>query len=419
MSGKEETVRDHVMGLYGWPMTEHPHASSTVIREVAAAVMADMPRFADRLVELGVVEEKSFYAQGGKVPRGDMWKSFHDNARSALLLMTRGYEEEIDWMTPPLATGRRRAEQGIPLESVLHLFRLGTQLLWEMLLAEARRRSPGELEEFVDNVMVLWQATDRVSMAMVDGYRAREAEMRMRSNRRREALVGVLIEGRGVDPAVAAEAESGLNLPAHGRYVVVLVECDLAGEEVARTPQSVLAAQGMRAVGVPYGDRVVWLVELGGVPPQRVAELLATQVRHRAGMSGEVEGLAEIGIAYHLAETALHTQPAGVTGIAVLDERLPEALVVSSPQIAQRLASRTLGRVLDLEEEERQVLLETLETWFRAERSAGRAGELLYCHRNTVLNRLRKVEQLTGSSLEDDRHQLACRLALMAYRTLP
>ena len=99
----------------------------------------------------------------------------------------------------------------------------------------------------------------------------------------------------------------------------------------------------------------------------------------------------------------------------MLDERLPEALVAASPRLAHRLAAKTLGRVLDLEDEERRVLLETLEAWFRADRSPSRAGELLYCHRNTVLNRLRKIEQLTGASLEDDRHQLCCRLALMAH----
>jgi DNA-binding PucR family transcriptional regulator len=100
------------------------------------------------------------------------------------------------------------------------------------------------------------------------------------------------------------------------------------------------------------------------------------------------------------------------------DDRLPEALVAARPRLARRLAAKTLGRVLDLDDEERQVLLETLQAWFRADRSATRAGELLYCHRNTVLNRLRKLEQLTGASLEDDRHQLSCRLALMAYRNV-
>lgn len=397
-------------------MPGQPHVSRTVIREVAAAVLTDLPAFADRLVERGAVEERTFYAHGDWVARAEMRQSFMDNARSALVLMTGGYEARADWMAAPLATGRRRAEQGIPLEAVLHLFRLGTELLWEMLLAAARRRSPAELEEFVDSVMLLWQATDRVSTAMVEGYRSREIQLQTRLNRRREQLIRVLVEGRGVDPAVAADAEADLGLPAHGRYVVVLVVCDPAAEEMAHLPQP--AELGMRVVMAPYRDRVVWLVELAEVTADRLAALLTSHLHHRAGMSGEVTGLAEIGIAYQLAEIALHTQPPDAPGVAVLDDRLPEALVVASPRLAQRLADKTLGRVLDLEDEERQVLLETLQAWFRADRSATRAGELLYCHRNTVLNRLRKLEQLTGASLEDDRHQLSCRLALMAHRNL-
>jgi hypothetical protein len=394
-------------------MPGQPHASRRVIREVAAVVLTELPAFADRLTERGAVEEKTFYARGDWVTPADMRQSFMDNARSALVLMTDGFETRADWIAAPLGTGRRRAEQGVPLEAVLHLFRLGTELLWEMLLAAARRRSPEEVAEFVDSVMVLWQATDRVSTTMVEGYRSREIQLRTRANRRRERLVRVLVEGRGVDPAVAADAGADLGLPGHGRYVVVLVVCDLAAEDAVPVPE--LAALGVRVVVAPYRDRVVWLVELGGVGVDRLAALVTPHLPHRAGLSGEVDGLAEIGIAYQLAEIALHTQSPDVPGLAVLDDRLPEALVVASPRLAHRLAAKTLGRVLDLEDEERQVLLDTLRAWFGADRSPSRAGELLYCHRNTVLNRLRKLEQLTGASLEDDRHQLCCRLALMAH----
>lgn len=399
-------------------MTEHSHAPGSVIREMAAVVLADLPSFADRLTAMAPVREARVYARDGKVSSGDMWKSFHDNGRSVLLLITGGFEDEREWLAPAVATGRRRAEQGVPLEAVLHLGRLGGQLLWEMLLAEARKRSPAEFHEFIDSVMLLWEAIDRVLVAMVDSYHTWQAEARRRANRRKETLVSALIDGRGVDPLVSAHAEAELNLPARGQYVVVLATDEETDEESLRAAQSCLAAHGMQSVWLSRGDRVVWLVELGSSTASRVAELLTPHVHDRAGMSGGVDGFAELGVGHQLAETALLTQPTGVAGIAVLDERLPEAMVVSSPQLAQRLATRTLGRVLDLDEDEREMLLETLETWFQAERSAGRTGALLYCHRNTVLNRLRKVEQLTGKSLGDDRHQLACQLALMAYRTL-
>ncbi|OXM60777.1 PucR family transcriptional regulator [Amycolatopsis vastitatis] len=384
---------------------------------MAAVVLTELSSFADRLEERAAAEEKTFYTRGDRVAPADMRQSFIDNARSVLVLLTDGFGTRTDWIAAPLATGRRRAEQGVPLEAVLHLFRVGTELLWETLLAAARRRSPDELDEFVGSVIVLWQATDRVSTAMVEGYRSREIQLRARANRRREQLVRVLVEGRGADPAVAADAETGLGLPGHGRYVVVLVACDLTAEDMVPVPE--LAALGVRVVVAPYRDRVVWLVELGGVTADRLAGLLTPHLHDRAGLSGEVDGLAEIGIAYQLAEIALQTQPPDVPGLAVLDDRLPEALVAASPRLAHRLATRTLGGVLALEDEERQVLLETLRAWFRADRSATRAGELLYCHRNTVLNRLRKLEQLTGASLEDDRHQLCCRLALMAQREKP
>ncbi|WP_329567215.1 helix-turn-helix domain-containing protein [Streptomyces sp. NBC_01361] len=48
---------------------------------------------------------------------------------------------------------------------------------------------------------------------------------------------------------------------------------------------------------------------------------------------------------------------------------------------------------------------------------SGQAGELLYCHRNTVLNRLRGLERLTGRLLDHPRDPVDLTLALEACRT--
>jgi DNA-binding PucR family transcriptional regulator len=77
-----------------------------------------------------------------------------------------------------------------------------------------------------------------------------------------------------------------------------------------------------------------------------------------------------------------------------------------------------LGPLLRLEPADRDVLLDTLVAWFACEGSAQRAGERLYCHRNTVLNRLRRCEQLIGRSLARPHDVVEISLALTARRLL-
>jgi DNA-binding PucR family transcriptional regulator len=138
----------------------------------------------------------------------------------------------------------------------------------------------------------------------------------------------------------------------------------------------------------------------------------------RVGVGGAVEGLAALGEARRLADTALRLCPA-TGGTVRLAEHLPEALVVSSPDLGAALADRLLGPLAGLEPADAEVLLDTLATWLACDGSAQRAGRRLYCHRNTVLNRLRRYEQLTGRSLSRPSDLVEVALALAARRLLP
>ncbi|WP_239103266.1 helix-turn-helix domain-containing protein [Microbispora corallina] len=55
----------------------------------------------------------------------------------------------------------------------------------------------------------------------------------------------------------------------------------------------------------------------------------------------------------------------------------------------------------------------------RCEGSAVRAAGELYCHRNTVFNPVRRIEQMTGRSLSRPRDLVELSLALDAVRLHP
>src|SRR3954452_21296148 len=87
------------------------------------------------------------------------------------------------------------------------------------------------------------------------------------------------------------------------------------------------------------------------------------------GVSAVVEGAAAAGSAYRLAEAAARTRPSGSACVAAIDERLPEALLTNSPEISSRLVGQSLGGLLELPGDEREVLLDTLAAFLASDGS--------------------------------------------------
>lgn len=391
-----------------------PPTASPAVAALGTAVLARLDALTDDLVE-AILDEDPSYSGPGRTSREDLHLSCHDNLQRILQALTGDIDPAVDPFDAPRATGHRRAEQGMPLESVLHAYRVGFRIIWEALLAEARAGGEGVVEGLVDAATEVWELVDVFSSSVADSYRETEADFARRDGRRRDALVDALLEGRGAERAVAADAAATLDLPEHGRFVVVA----LAGEDVHRRVGDGLRARGMRSAWRTRTDREIGLVSLGGCETADVVSVLEQVGGLRVGVSPVVEGLAEVAVAHRLGETALRALPPDAPAVAELDTRLAGALLVTAPDLAARLVQRALGAVLDLERDERRVLLDTLRAWLDTGGSAGQTATRLYCHRNTVLNRLRRLEALTGRSLERVDHLVEWSLALLALDVLP
>lgn len=388
-------------------------ATSAAVVDLSRAVLAQLDVSTDRLVEI-VVREDPSYGQG-RTPREDLRRSCHDNLQRILEWLTGTTDPASDPFDAPRATGRRRAEQGMPLESVLHAYRLGFTVIWQGLTAEARLRGPEGIDGLVEAASEVWMLVDEFSSQVAGAYRVAEAELTRRDGRRRDAFVDALLDGRGGERAVAADAASALDLPEHGRFAVVVV----AGADGGSIADARLSAVGLRAVWRSRTDREIGLVPLGRSTVADILGALEPEGGLRAGISPVVELLADVDRAYRLAETALRALPLDAPGVAELDAQLPGALLVTAPDLAARLVHRALGGILDLEPEERALLLSTLRAWLAEGGSAGQTAARLYCHRNTVLNRLRRIEGLTGRSALRVDHLVEWSLALLALDVLP
>lgn len=327
--------------------------------------------------------------------------------------------EETSEPSPLHETGRRRARQGVPLESLLYAFRLGGRVLWEGLVREATRsEDTSDLEQLLEEAVLVWEAIDHSSAVVAQAYRDEQAHHQRLSRRRRESVLATLIQGRSLTAAAIVEASDVLGIRAGTPLVLVasVIAASPAGGP-APTPEVDLEAAGFTSVWVSQGARDSGLIAL----PTRADEVKALDVLTGllpgpAAVSQVVEGFEHVAEAHRVASLTLSTLPADLTGVVRATDRLAQTLLVRTPEVALVLARHHLGPVLGLRPPVRDTYFDTVEAVVEAGGSYSAAARRLFCHRNTVIKRMRRLEELTGRGLGDTRALFDLYLAVLAAR---
>jgi hypothetical protein len=321
--------------------------------------------------------------------------------------------------TPQHETGQRRARQRLPLESLLHSYRLGGRVLWQGLVRRAAQGgSPREHRQLLDEAWILWEVIDRHSFIVARAYREEQGRLQQRTQRRRSALLIALLEGHGVDAELAQDAASVLDMPLRGPRFVVVAAMDQAQTDPAPSADRVLDAAGFSAAWAVQARQESGLVCL--TPEQSLDDAVAVLTGAAVGavaVSGVVDRFDEVAAAYRLAELTLQTLPAGYVGVALVTEHLPQALLAAASDVTTVLVQQTLGAVLELGEAEQRTYLDTLQVLLDCDGSYVAAARELFCHRNTVLQRAKRLQSLTGYSLSSPTDRLHLHLALLAVRS--
>ncbi|MGW0652900.1 PucR family transcriptional regulator, partial [Streptomyces umbrinus] len=381
-----------------------------LLTESCTALLERLPELVDEHMRQ-LTEHSSVY--GEFLPYDQQWREAEEAMRIGIQTISAPRDSPRRDLEYAEEAGRRRAQQGLPLELLVHAYRAAGYLVWDALMEEgaAAGQEPQRLVVLMRSATMVWSAVDAQAAVATEAYRATEMELRRRTDERLQALLDALLEGQEA-PGLAARAAAGLDLPERGPYAVVVLRSERRERESYRRP---VEGAGFRFIWRMRADCEVGVVALAdGQGLDGVARALDGRCSGPGGISPVVAGLAELGRARRLAELALRTCPPDATAVVRLDQRMPTALVVSQPELAGRLVSDVFGSLLELEPADRAVLLETLDVWLACEGSAGRAAGRLYCHRNTVFNRLRRLEQLTSRSLARPRDLIEMTLALDA-----
>ncbi|MFG2867205.1 PucR family transcriptional regulator [Streptomyces sp. NPDC048338] len=309
--------------------------------------------------------------------------------------------------------GIRRAEQGRPLDEVLHAFRVAGSGVWNGLVGVVERDGLGEARGLVHVAEMVWKSNDRDAVMVADAYRQAVEGVAGRHAERVRLILAALLEARG-EPAFTRSAADVLDLPLDGRFAVAVVE---ASPPYGRLPGGAPEIAGVRVLHQAWGHRAVLVAHLADGPLDTFVTGLAAGPGLRIGISPVVPGLESLARARDMAGLALRTCRSDGE-IARLDGRLPEGLLVSRPDLSAALTQRVLRPLYDLDPVDREMLLDTVDVWIESGGSTAQAARRMFCHRNTVLNRLRRFEQITGLALARPRDLVHLTLALDAHRLL-
>lgn len=296
-------------------------------------------------------------------------------------------------------SGRRRLEMGVPLEPMLHVYRIAGRLVFDEISAVA---GPTEKDELAVLGRAWIDYIDRASSVAASEYLKASHERLRRLDAQRGALLDSLVAATDASDAAAVAAEFSVAL-AH-RYVVVL----LAAPAVAAHVDRIAAAVPAGSVTGVRGTHVVVLSPNAAPDPTIALHVPDATVAVGNPAEPGLSLAAELRRTEALLAAALEVGRPGWYGP---DDLLLERLVGSSPAVAESLGRAVLA---PLRSGDRGGLVEaTLRTFLRTG-SIPETSAIEMVHPNTVAYRLRRVAERTGCDPRIPQQAALLTVALLA-----
>lgn len=353
------------------------------------------------------------------------------NLTSLLAHLEHGRLLDDDELAEIRASAARRVHQGVPLDALLHAYRLWGELTWGEIVADAAGGDSAARDAAMRMAGRLIQQLNLVSTELTRGYLAELEGVRSDQDALRRELVETLIatpESRE-RAARLAEALSIALVPSYVAIVAGLTSDSASRLERAATNRRALAiahrvaeSRAPDAIVTVRHEHLVVLVpgstqRSGDAAPigQALAAELA-ELGYAVGVGGVHIDPDSTRASYREASEALEIATAGSPGATVEFERiLVDAILRSSP-LSERLVAAVLGPLRRHDEERHGELEDTLIAYVDGGFSVARAGRRLNAHANTVVYRLQKIHEVSGRDPREPADLAAFILAIRANR---
>ncbi|MGB8390304.1 PucR family transcriptional regulator [Mycobacterium sp.] len=368
------------------------------------------------LLARAIIGEVRLYGATAAVPFDVVAVGCAANVRAIFGAIAAGGDFNV---TAATRLGVERARDGVPLSSVMEAYRVGFRRVWEAVAAEAATRPYMNGDALHTLTAKLLTAQDLFTGAMAAGYREEQTRRVVRDETQRSELIDALMHGRLFERCSLWEAADYLRLPSTGPFVVIAA--DVSQSEVDALPG--IEAK-LRSLDVPSAWRGLPDVQVGIVhvkTDRQLAAVLALVARVaicRVGVSARFDDLRDTARGLRQARVTLRGRADPGSPVSVFDGSILATAAVSAPEVMVELASPVMECFADLADEEREILFETFRVWLEHDGPMRTAGEMLFCHPNTVRYRMHRIEQRTGRSLTRPRDLAELCLAFEVQRRL-
>ena len=365
------------------PVSARPailHADPLV--RVASRVLEDLDPIADRMVASYCAQVPEYAAMPEELLRSEVRPVSRKVVEAFFTSLMAGEDPDAERLAELHSSGRRRLDMGVPLEPMLHVYRIAGRTVWDAIVDAI---GPGE-ERVLAAVGASWMDyIDRASSAAAAAYLEASHDRIRHADARRSAIVQALLAAADASDVAAVAAEHSTSFAEAYAPVVV------ASASATTRPDQVAEAC-LR--GTLYGLRAGHLLLLvpGPAEPDALLRVVGSGATVAYGnLAAPGQPLRdEVRATDLLLRAALVGERAGAFGPRDL---LPEQLVSSNSRVAAELDTSVV-RVLERHDRSGS-LTQTLRSYL-ATGSVPETARLVVVHPNTVVYRLRRVAELTG-----------------------
>ncbi|HEX4247661.1 MAG TPA: helix-turn-helix domain-containing protein [Pseudonocardia sp.] len=319
--------------------------------------------------------------------------------------------EDISVPAAAAEYARRFAQHDMSLEALLRAYRLGEHMMLEWFIdaIEARDVSTTDALAATRRVAALINGyIDQIIAELTDIYQSERDRWEQRSESVRAAQIRAVLTTEGLETS-AAEEMLGVSL--RGWHIATVAwTAETGAESVLRGVGRLLSEVAGRTPLTIFADSAtVWAWVRYPTTPALDTGLLATRLAEHPGLRISL-GEPGAGVAGFRAS---HTEALRARKVAELEGQTKQQVYRHSPLalagllIEQRdevalWVRRTLGK-LAADNESSARLRETLRIFLELSGSFNDTAARMHVHKNTVLYRVRKAEEILGHSINDGR----------------
>ncbi|MBB3041098.1 helix-turn-helix domain-containing protein [Nocardioides sp. LMS-CY] len=379
------------------------------VKRVARAMLKEFDDLMTRIVT-EVWSSVPAYAEL-MLHQSELRERTRENVHNVITCLLEDREPTAEELARATATGERRAIQGVSASSVIQSFRTAERALNEEYVDWCARMQV-QRANIGSGRAAMIRCLDALEQAMLEAHMEIQRQVEEDLRLSEPGLFRRLATGSSVELADLQRlaVTMGIDDPERGTFVIVALASRVRADRAAMERHRHRFVSRLRQLfavpvlsGTVEAEGLEWVTLFAmpwrGDDLRSLATRIADSFRYDAAtdvvaaISNTCVGMSGLGTACKQAITTLESRSATDDGppVHLFRDRLLEVMVHRDPPMGRHLVQRYLEPL-----EGGGDLLVTLRTHLEQDLSVRATAEALHVHKNTVVYRLRRIEERTG-----------------------